>query len=93
MTSQTNSARNLTPRPIFASLRRCCALAALLLAAQSAWAGSVPERIRSLSSEYGNASRTAASPYDERVWLGRFYGARDYAPAWTGGAAAQAHTL
>jgi murein L,D-transpeptidase YcbB/YkuD len=93
MTSPKNSARKLTPRPISALLRRCCALAALLLAAQCAWAGSVPERIRSLASEYVQASRTAASPYDERVWLERFYGARDYAPAWTDGAAAQAHAL
>ncbi|WP_426176647.1 L,D-transpeptidase family protein [Massilia sp. TWR1-2-2] len=63
------------------------------MAAQCAWAGSVPERIRSLASEYAQAVRTAASPYDERAWLERFYGARDYAPAWTGGAAAQAQAL
>ena len=67
-----------------------CALAALLFAAQCAWAGTVPERIRSLAADYAHASRAADSPYDERAWLERFYGARDYAPAWTGAAATQA---
>ncbi|MDL2354546.1 MAG: L,D-transpeptidase family protein [Pseudomonadota bacterium] len=66
------------------------ALAALLLAVQCAWAGSVPERIRALAGESAHASRAAASPYDERAWLERFYGARGYAPAWTGAAAPQA---
>jgi murein L,D-transpeptidase YcbB/YkuD len=66
------------------------ALAALLFAAQCAWAGTVPERIRSLAADYAHASRAANSPYDERAWLERFYGARDYAPVWTGEAKAQA---
>ena len=67
-----------------------CALAALLLAAQCAWAGPVPERIRSLAGDYAHASRAAASPYDERDWLERFYAARNYGPAWSGAGAAQA---
>lgn len=69
------------------------ALAALLFVAQCAWAGPVPERIRSLAGEYAQTSRAAAAPYDERAWLERFYGARGYAPAWTGAAAAQALDL
>jgi murein L,D-transpeptidase YcbB/YkuD len=70
-----------------------CALAALLFAAQCAWAGTVPERIRALAGDAAHASRAAASPYDERAWLERFYGARGYAPAWTDAAAAQARDL
>ncbi|MES2757376.1 MAG: L,D-transpeptidase family protein [Pseudomonadota bacterium] len=66
------------------------ALLAVLFAAQCAWAGSAPERIRSLAAGYAAASRAAASPYDERAWLDRFYSARDYAPAWTGAASPQA---
>lgn len=69
------------------------ALAALLVAAQCAWAGSVPERIRSPAGEYAHANSTPASSYDERDWLERFYQARDYAPAWTGAAASQARDL
>lgn len=59
----------------------------MLVAAQCAWAGSAPERIRALAADYAHASRAPAAPYDERAWLERFYGARDYAPAWTGAAA------
>jgi murein L,D-transpeptidase YcbB/YkuD len=49
--------------------------------------------IRSLAGEYAQTSRAAAAPGDERAWLERFYGARGYAPAWTGAAAAQALDL
>ena len=70
-----------------------CALAALLFAAQCAWAGAAPERIRALAGDYARASRAADAPYDERAWLERFYGARDYAPAWTAAAAAQARDV
>ncbi|MDB5949577.1 MAG: murein L,D-transpeptidase [Massilia sp.] len=70
-----------------------CALAALLFAAQCAWGQPAPERIRSLAETYAHAGRAAASPYDERDWLERFYGPRGYAPAWTAAAAAQANDL
>lgn len=81
-------------RPRSAGAVRRCALAALLFAAQCAWAGAAPERIRSVAGDYAHASRAAASPYDERAWLERFYGARDYAPAWAdAAAAAQARDL
>jgi murein L,D-transpeptidase YcbB/YkuD len=69
------------------------ALAALLLAAQCAWAGPAPERIRSLAGTYSHATRDAAASYDERAWLERFYGAREYALAWTGADASQARAL
>ena len=67
--------------------RRCCSRRS------APGPASAPERIRSLAGDYAHASRAAASPYDERDWLERFYGARDYAPAWTGAAATQALDL
>jgi murein L,D-transpeptidase YcbB/YkuD len=80
-------------RPGSRGLGSRCALAALLFAAQCAWGQSAPERIRSLAEKYAHDSRATASSYDERDWLERFYGARGYAPAWTGAAATQARDL
>jgi murein L,D-transpeptidase YcbB/YkuD len=83
----------LMPRPRGGTTGRRCVLLALLFAAHCAWAGSVPQSIRALAGEYAHGSRSAGSPYDERTWLERFYGTRDYAPAWTGEAAVQALDL
>lgn len=64
-----------------------------LLAASGAWAAPAPERIHAIADHHAHASRPAASPYDERAWLERFYQSRAYAPVWTASTAAQAHAV
>jgi murein L,D-transpeptidase YcbB/YkuD len=72
---------------------QCLALlaaAAMLLAAPTAWAESIPNQIRTLAADSARTARAATRLYDERDWLERFYAARDFAPVWSGPGAAQA---
>jgi len=65
------------------------ALTLLLSIATASLQAAVPDDIRALAAAAKQAPQ-AHRPYDERDWLERFYGARAYAPAWTGNGKAAA---
>lgn len=68
--------------------------ASFLLASGGACAAPLPDQIRVVAAAAAGASPDKTSLYDQRDWLERFYGARAYAPAWSGsGAASAAHAL